>query len=71
MKGKEEKGYFLNIITEHSIEDAGGFVEMMRMSREELIYTLQQIETFPDFNREFPDRIQIAIRTLGSDVISY
>ena len=44
IRRREEKGYFENIITELSIEDTSGFKEMMRMSKEDFIYILEQIE---------------------------
>ena len=44
IRRREEKGYFENIITELTIEDTSGFKEMMRMSKEDFIYVLEQIE---------------------------
>ena len=44
IKGREEKGYFNNIIQEFSIEDTATFKEMMRMSHEEFLHILRSIE---------------------------
>ena len=48
IRRREEKGYFENITTELSIEDTSGFKEMMRMSKEDFIYVLEQIFFLPE-----------------------
>ena len=44
IKRRDEKGFDANIIKELSVEDSQGYKEMMRMSHEDLLFLLSQIE---------------------------
>ena len=44
MKRRDEKGLANNIVKELSLEDTGGFKEMMRMDYEDFLYILKMIE---------------------------